>query len=528
MVAQPRVMDIQINIKPLSAAIAGLMVATMFFSYAECVSESNCPRLPKVPTISNTWEDPPGNFLSRVVVSTVALGMALLQPVFFKPLRSKLWKQGRVNIVLGVIACLGLSIVGAVCDSASDPECLGQNTLHTTSAVIFFILYNGNMVVLTKETGHPLAAAALAVVLTCTKARWLQPVLAPGLLGDETPLAIFEWTDVLLICGWTVWFACAHRPNAAMVLSAGLPHGRRAPPPDAAFFVSLRTLGLAATVLHTTNLVITLIAALADGNVPSGTNGTFPSIDSLWVSPPGNWLSRWSVPLAGSFAMFSHVLMCLCQLQSQPWPEQFEAASPKLSACVHRSKLEVVWHTFAVCGLLGLTIYGVANVHEAARLHTVGGGIFVVGYTIFMLGDLLSGLLMYRAYARTVSQQTQAGILPRRSLCHPYSLCRARVRVLPSAALPLAALAAAVVLLLPMVPALHGHPLGAVDPKVVAEWVFAVVALGYFSRMVLHWSGPTVGLTMKDGAAPQELLLTTGRTGAAPLLEPVVKQPTKA
>ena len=81
-----------------------------------------------------------------------------------------------------------------------------------------------------------------------------------------------------------------------------------------------------------------------------------------------------------------------------------------------------------------------------------------------------------------------------------------------------------------LLPSPHGHPWGAVDPDVAAEWAFAVAALGYFSMTVLIHDipGKMEGLEMKDSAAPQELPLATNLTGVAPLLDSAAKQPTKA
>ena len=148
-------MPFVVPVKAMALTVSTLMCGTMFTTYYFCVHDSECPALPKLPTISNTWEDPPGNFLSRVVVSIVALLMALLQPTLFLPAKGKLWCNGTVNLVLGVISCLLLSVVGAVCDSESDPECEGQSQIHVFSAVGFFIIYNLNSITNLKISLHP-------------------------------------------------------------------------------------------------------------------------------------------------------------------------------------------------------------------------------------------------------------------------------------------------------------------------------------------------------------------------------------
>ena len=120
-------------------------VALMLTTWHTCVKNSNCPALPQLPSISNTWDDPPGNYLSRFIVGNVGLMMGLLQFVLWLP-EKKAWK---INLALAVIGCICLSLVGAICDSASDKQCRGDNKIHSTFAVVFFVLYNYNMSILT-------------------------------------------------------------------------------------------------------------------------------------------------------------------------------------------------------------------------------------------------------------------------------------------------------------------------------------------------------------------------------------------
>ena len=70
---------LNIPVAPLAGAFGLLQVVTMFTTYGFCVHEGHCPALPELPTISNTWELPPGNFLSRWVVGMVSMMMGLGQ-----------------------------------------------------------------------------------------------------------------------------------------------------------------------------------------------------------------------------------------------------------------------------------------------------------------------------------------------------------------------------------------------------------------------------------------------------------------
>ena len=83
--------------------------------------------------------------------------------------------------------------------------------------------------------------------------------MAPGLLGDQTLLATFEWLDTLAIQAWTVWFVYKHRVTATLELSA--PTTPPAPKPDSTF-IPLRDLAVAAAILHALNLAAGLECVL--------------------------------------------------------------------------------------------------------------------------------------------------------------------------------------------------------------------------------------------------------------------------
>ena len=66
-------------------ALVGCMVTTILFTYTTCVMQKECPALPHLPTVSNTWVNPPGNYVSRLVVSVLCLGLGLLQFPLWMP-----------------------------------------------------------------------------------------------------------------------------------------------------------------------------------------------------------------------------------------------------------------------------------------------------------------------------------------------------------------------------------------------------------------------------------------------------------
>ena len=109
----------------------------MFLTYLTCIQSGRCPKLPHLPTISNTWDSPPGNYISRFVVSVVSLLFASIQFPLWLP--SGPVKSYRTHRAVGVTATFCLSWVGAICD-ASWPQCRGNNGIHSAFAITFFIL----------------------------------------------------------------------------------------------------------------------------------------------------------------------------------------------------------------------------------------------------------------------------------------------------------------------------------------------------------------------------------------------------
>ena len=50
-------MPFVVPVKAMALTVSTLMCGTMFTTYYFCVHDSECPALPKLPTISNTWEE---------------------------------------------------------------------------------------------------------------------------------------------------------------------------------------------------------------------------------------------------------------------------------------------------------------------------------------------------------------------------------------------------------------------------------------------------------------------------------------
>ena len=68
--------SVDIKFVTLAAALAeGLMILTTWFLCAYV--EHECPALPHLPTISDTWVPAPGNYLSRWITAVVWYGRSL-------------------------------------------------------------------------------------------------------------------------------------------------------------------------------------------------------------------------------------------------------------------------------------------------------------------------------------------------------------------------------------------------------------------------------------------------------------------
>eukprot|EP00729_Bicosta_minor_P019820 gene19820-3871_t len=195
-----------IGAKPMVYLASGMQLALMAVSYTTCVYSKHCPAW--LPTISNTWEAPPGNYLSRWVVSFVCalLQVGLLMGYYKTATFPKMSNPRAVTLSASVgVFCL-------------IPSCRGDNAIHTPLAVTFFILFNMYMVILTVKTPPPQASSPMAtksrigrkvatgVSVACTSFFVANigctHCLGTPLAGSDTITAIIEWSDVLLVLAW--------------------------------------------------------------------------------------------------------------------------------------------------------------------------------------------------------------------------------------------------------------------------------------------------------------------------------------
>ncbi|KAL1529295.1 hypothetical protein AB1Y20_000249 [Prymnesium parvum] len=294
---------IAIPLRYVAAAAAVFQTASMLSTYAACVITSRCPPLPHVPTISNTWDTPPGSYLSRFSLSVVALVFTAMQFALWLPTGPL--PHFRLHRVIGCFATFCLSWVGAICDETW-PACRGNRPLHIGSALSFFIVYNINMLAFSfAHTGRARAAMAIpALTSTASKLRWLAFV-PPVVPVDQTLLALVEWADTFLVMGWTVGVLWLQRADLTCYLFTQQP--------SAPLLVcSVRHITAAVLALFSgTLLVCTCLYFRAGGT-------SWPYISDLFVYPPADWISRWAIELAGSLAILGHFLLYLMDAASAP------------------------------------------------------------------------------------------------------------------------------------------------------------------------------------------------------------------
>ena len=358
---------------PTYALAAGsVMVLTMLTTYTFCVHQHQCPALPHLPTISNTWDNIPGNFLSRFVVNHVALAMALLQWTIFTP-RLKTTKCAKFSLGAGVLACFFLSIVGAICDSSNGAECQGEGVVHSVSAVLFFILYNINMILVscdkkkrTTSTCHHNLMRLLTVLSTLLKIRFILPRLSSSFaFGDQTYLALFEWTDTFLIIGWSVFYVWKNRQNWSIELQIENDNQRDEEDKNTkttAIRFSIYNITWVVLLLFFSTLGICYYFIKKQGGVPAG---SFPYISDMFVHKPGNWISRWTLVFGSTLSGFGQV--CLYHMDNK------------------KKRIDQMLTGLSLFAILGLSIVGCVNEKELHWLHFLGAGMFFGGYDLFMI-----------------------------------------------------------------------------------------------------------------------------------------------
>ena len=241
------------------------------------------------PQISDTFVLYPGTWISRIGLGTGATCLAMAQ--FFVYQTSKLNGTcgGLILLWVSIFACFLLSVVAAVCENWNEPTCRGMTSVHATSAVVFFVIYDIYMIImsvfyclnpsprLSKTTTQLLGICTAISIIS--KARFLpadsQSLFSTSYLFDwpcwdnlpgPEKIALFEYFDVACIMSWTnlvISYQCADveieiHAATGHILETGLsdqeagaggdlPLGETEKPP--ALNVSMNICGLYATLM---------------------------------------------------------------------------------------------------------------------------------------------------------------------------------------------------------------------------------------------------------------------------------------
>jgi hypothetical membrane protein len=272
-------------------------------------------------------------------------------------------------LYLGYACCLCLSVVGAVCDDEKLESCRGNNTIHSTSAVIFFVGYDIMMAIVARNKGATSTESVLFALALMTKLRFSPSMLRGlGVPSDETPLAIFEWSNVSVIMYWTyhTFHVRGKDLSIALLDQDSLP---TASPFSVLTSFSATFVATTSVSLCLGTLSSTLLFALHQGRVPTG---HVPYISDLWVYPPGDWVSRWALVAGATLVSFDSVCVYYMRSGNNSGTKTREAGRAAL----------------AIVSMLGLSVVGCINESENIHYHSAAAVVFFVGYDLYMISTV--------------------------------------------------------------------------------------------------------------------------------------------
>jgi hypothetical protein len=313
------------------AGVSIFFVSMIVICYSACLYQGHCGTGPWN-SISHSWEHPPGSYASRFVVGTscdmiaVFHGFLYIANVFAsrQPNTSKKCCQCYTNEVLlgiGLFSAFCLSWVGAICDADTDPECLGNNTIHSTCAVLFFLLTDVIAGVLacdpkTEEAKKPKNRIFLMfifiVMSSCTFVRlckWHCDIFGGPLPNNGDNFVIIA--EVIEVSFFIVFMNTLAQTyftgiNWSVVLNSNPPEGE-----DLIIAVKAKRIVYLGCLLILFVLSSTYIIGEAEDEY--GDDTKLPLIGDMWTFKPNNWISRWSTVQATSafiwVAVFSQIAL---------------------------------------------------------------------------------------------------------------------------------------------------------------------------------------------------------------------------
>eukprot|EP00936_MAST-01D_sp_MAST-1D-sp1_P002621 g2621.t1 len=371
-----------------------------------------------LPTISNTFVDPPGNYFSRIGVGASAaflyICMLIVSYVSVSPSRnsestlSPFPLSNKMVAATGLFGVFCLSWVGAICDS-SKPSCGGNNAIHTTFAIIFFVLLDFVAIYITcVSPRRPPALCCVALLLSiASKARFAPLFGAPSvteILGmPYADGAVFELTDVFSVMAWMCWYLLPIPQTKAMSVGIMRDDPILSPQHDLVLTEDTRRHELGARIVHarvsattwssaTASLVALVpvacvVVAELTGHKPPP--GQLPFISDCMDFIPTNWISRWGLVFGGMMGLVHVVVTAqLTGLLAHSPHSDYGGRQMQWITRLASSASTLC----GIAGVLALAAVGCVNKAEDAELHSFSGTVLALASNIYVLAQLLLSL----------------------------------------------------------------------------------------------------------------------------------------
>jgi hypothetical protein len=142
-----------------------VMLGTIILCYVIAVMDGHV--VAWLPTISECGENPPEQYFFRYGILTGGLLLVVLALYIYTADFS--FSHNQINLAMGVIAGLALGVV-AVCAANEN------NVVHTTSAVIFFVLEDFLMARIILQRHTSLSRVSMVIKSVCTVVAWLATI----------------------------------------------------------------------------------------------------------------------------------------------------------------------------------------------------------------------------------------------------------------------------------------------------------------------------------------------------------------
>jgi len=392
------------------AFVSVFFVGSIFITYGTCLHQGHCHGLPLWSgpwnSISHSWEDFPGNYISRFVVGYACDMICIFHAMLYvantnadrvanASKRCCRCYTNEVLLGLGVFACFCLTWVGAICDAANDPQCEGNNTIHSTCAVLFFLL--------TDVVAGAMACSPKTEHARQPRARFLSLFIFAGLTATTLYRACRLVCDIrgdhpsyqhgdnatIIIEVVEVAFFVAFMNSVADSYFAGLSWAATARETsggagEVVHVLSARKVAQLAAGLAAVTLAASYAVNLFNGNVPPPSEGGLPVLGGLWDHKPTNWIGRWGWVQCSSALTWVAVFSSVAEARGR-W------AAPDGALLA-----------LQVTGALALAGVGMVNLSENAGAHAACTAAF------FLCWDAAAaGLVVLRA-ARSPSAASSA------------------------------------------------------------------------------------------------------------------------